>query len=192
MSLFPRVPRSFSSAQRPLIRPPANRTLDYDGQVAAMIGKAGRRTQPEDANDLLRLRLCKRRHEPRLSASRQIQRDAGQDPGQFRFHQLLAGARSDPAQLNAPPFLTRVIAAIRQGNSLSRKMFPIRDRNAHGSTVTTLQPGDVTITGTINDNTANASVVLGTKRQAANAISRIKAAGLAPCILGTTNEARHA
>ena len=51
MSLFPRFPRSFTGAERPLIRPPENHTLDYEGEVAVVIGKAGRRIKAEEAYD---------------------------------------------------------------------------------------------------------------------------------------------
>jgi len=43
MSLFPRFASGFTGHDRPLIRPPENHTLDYEGEVAIVIGKAGRR-----------------------------------------------------------------------------------------------------------------------------------------------------
>ena len=60
MSLFPRFARSFTGAEHPLIRPPENHTLDYEGEVAIVIGKAGRRIKAEDAYDhIAALTLCK-------------------------------------------------------------------------------------------------------------------------------------
>jgi len=51
MSLFPRFARSFTGHDRPLIRPPENHTLDYEGEVAIVIGKPGRRIDAADAYD---------------------------------------------------------------------------------------------------------------------------------------------
>jgi len=38
MSLFPRFASGFTGHDRPLIRPPENHTLDYEGEVAIVIG----------------------------------------------------------------------------------------------------------------------------------------------------------
>ena len=43
MSLFVRFPSSFTGHNQPLIRPSENKTLDYEGEVAVVIGKGGRR-----------------------------------------------------------------------------------------------------------------------------------------------------
>ena len=43
MSLFPRFASGFTGHNRPLIRPPESHQLDYEGEVAIVIGKGGRR-----------------------------------------------------------------------------------------------------------------------------------------------------
>ena len=43
MSLFPRFARSFTGHNTPLIRPPESVQLDYEGEIAVVIGKGGRR-----------------------------------------------------------------------------------------------------------------------------------------------------
>ena len=43
MSLFPRFASGFTGHDRPLIRPPESHQLDYEGEVAIVIGKGGRR-----------------------------------------------------------------------------------------------------------------------------------------------------
>lgn len=59
MSLFPRFASGFTGHDQPLIRPPENHTLDYEGEVAIVIGKTGRRIKPEDAYDhIAALTLC--------------------------------------------------------------------------------------------------------------------------------------
>ena len=55
MSLFPRFGRSFTGANRP----PESRKLDYGGEIAIVIGKAGRRIQESDAYaHIAALTLC--------------------------------------------------------------------------------------------------------------------------------------
>ena len=43
MSLFPRFASGFTGHDRPLIRPPESHQLDYEGEVAIVIGTGGRR-----------------------------------------------------------------------------------------------------------------------------------------------------
>ncbi|MDX1743930.1 MAG: fumarylacetoacetate hydrolase family protein, partial [Ruegeria sp.] len=59
MSLFPRFASGFTGHDRALIRPPENHTLDYEGEVAIVIGKGGRRISQQDAYDhIAALTLC--------------------------------------------------------------------------------------------------------------------------------------
>ena len=48
MSLFPRFASGFTGHQRNLVRPPENHTLDYEGEVAIVIGKEGRRISKDN------------------------------------------------------------------------------------------------------------------------------------------------
>jgi len=149
MSLFPRFPRSFTGAGRPLIRPPENHTLDYEGEVAVVIGKAGRRIRPEDAYDhIAALTLCNEgtirdwvRHAKfNVTQGKNWDNSGAIGPWLVPF--------TDAAQLDGARILTRVNGEVRQDDTLSRMMFPIREEIAYISTFTTLQPGDVIITGT--------------------------------------------
>ncbi|MEM7240927.1 MAG: fumarylacetoacetate hydrolase family protein, partial [Pseudomonadota bacterium] len=59
MSLFPRFPRSFVGHRTPLTRPPESPQLDYEGEIAIVIGKGGRRIPEESALDhIAGLTLC--------------------------------------------------------------------------------------------------------------------------------------
>jgi 2-keto-4-pentenoate hydratase/2-oxohepta-3-ene-1,7-dioic acid hydratase in catechol pathway len=55
---------------------------------------------------------------------------------------------TDPAQLDEARITTRVNGEVRQDDTLSRMMFPIREQIAYISTFMTLQPGDMIVTGT--------------------------------------------
>ena len=55
---------------------------------------------------------------------------------------------TDAAQLDAAKIMTRVNGALRQEDALKNMIFPIREEIAYISTFTTLEPGDIIITGT--------------------------------------------
>ena len=46
MSLFPRFASGFTGHEQPLIRPPESEKLDYEGEVAVIIGKPGAALRP--------------------------------------------------------------------------------------------------------------------------------------------------
>ncbi|WP_435661098.1 fumarylacetoacetate hydrolase family protein [Leisingera caerulea] len=149
MSLFPRFPRSFTGAGRPLIRPPENHTLDYEGEVAVVIGKPGRRIKPEDAYDHIAaltlanegtIRDWVRHAKFNVTQGKNWDNSGAIGPWLVPF--------TDAAQLDGARILTRVNGEVRQDDTLSRMMFPVREEIAYISTFTTLQPGDVIITGT--------------------------------------------
>ncbi|MEP1329620.1 fumarylacetoacetate hydrolase family protein [Pseudophaeobacter sp.] len=149
MSLFPRFARSFTGAESPLVRPPENHTLDYEGEVAIVIGKGGRRIKPEDAYEhIAALTLCNEgtirdwvRHAKfNVTQGKNWDNSGAIGPWLVPF--------TDAAQLDDARIVTRVNGEVRQDDVLSRMMFPIREEIAYISTFTTLVPGDVIITGT--------------------------------------------
>ena len=149
MSLFPRFARSFTGHGQPLVRPPENPTLDYEGEVAVVIGKGGRRIKAEDAYDhIAGLTLCNEgtirdwvRHAKfNVTQGKNWDRSGAIGPWMVAFE--------DPAQLDAARIVTRVNGEVRQDDLLSRMIFGIREEIAYISTFTTLVPGDIIVTGT--------------------------------------------
>lgn len=149
MSLFPRFPRSFTGHNRPLIRPPENQTLDYEGEVAVVIGKPGRRIAPGAAYDhIAALTLCNEgtirdwvRHAKfNVTQGKNWDNSGSIGPWLVPF--------TDPAQLDDAHLVTRVNGEVRQDDHLANMMFGVREEIAYISTFTTLQPGDIIITGT--------------------------------------------
>nr|WP_319386539.1 fumarylacetoacetate hydrolase family protein [uncultured Roseibium sp.] len=149
MSLFPRFASGFTGHERPLIRPPENQTLDYEGEIAIVIGKKGRRIRPEDAYDhIAALTLCNEgtirdwvRHAKfNVTQGKNWDRSGAMGPWLVPF--------KDAAQLDEARIITRVNGEVRQDDYLKRMMFPIREEIAYISTFMTLQPGDIIVTGT--------------------------------------------
>ena len=149
MSLFPRFARSFTGHGAPLIRPPESDRLDYEGEIAIVIGKGGRRIAEADAYaHIAALTLCNEgtirdwvRHAKfNVTQGKNWDRSGAMGPWLVPF---TAAAQLDDIQLT-----THVNGALRQDDRTSRMLFPIRRQIAYISTFTTLVPGDIIVTGT--------------------------------------------
>lgn len=149
MSLFPRFASGFTGHDTPLIRPPENHTLDYEGEVVVVIGKGGRRISQDDAYDhIAALTLCNEgtirdwvRHAKfNVTQGKNWDKSGAIGPWLVPF--------TDAKQLDDAHIITRVNGEVRQDDVLSRMMFPIREEIAYISTFMTLKPGDMIVTGT--------------------------------------------
>ena len=149
MSLFPRFASGFTGHNRQLIRPPENETLDYEGEVAIVIGKTGRRISQADAYDhIAAITLCNEgtirdwvRHAKfNVTQGKNWDNSGSIGPWLVPF--------KDASQLDDARIITRVNGEVRQDDLLSRMMHPIRREIEYISTFMTLQPGDIIVTGT--------------------------------------------
>lgn len=149
MSLFPRFASGFTGHDRPLIRPPENHTLDYEGEVAIVIGKRGRRISQAAAYDhIAALTICNEgtirdwvRHAKfNVTQGKNWDKSGALGPWLVPF--------TDAAQLDEARIITRVNGEVRQDDTLDRMMFPIRREIEYISTFMTLEPGDIIVTGT--------------------------------------------
>lgn len=149
MSLFPRFASGFTGHGQPLIRPPENHSLDYEGEVAIVIGKAGRRISQDDAYDhIAALTLCNEgtirdwvRHAKfNVTQGKNWDQSGAIGPWLVPF--------SDAAQLDDARIITRVNGEVRQDDTLDRMTHPVRRQIEYISTFMTLQPGDIIVTGT--------------------------------------------
>ena len=95
MSLFPRFASGFTGHNSPLIRPPESHQLDYEGEVAIVIGQGGRRIAERDAYDhIAALTICNEGTIRDWVRHAKVQRDTRQELGPLRRHGPLAGAVS--------------------------------------------------------------------------------------------------
>ena len=149
MSLFPRFASGFTGHNRPLIRPLENKTLDYEGEVAIVIGKMGRRISQMDAYDhIAAITLCNEgtirdwvRHAKfNVTPGKNWDNSGAIGPWLVPF--------KDASQLDNARIITRVNGEVRQDDVLSRMMHPIRREIEYISTFMTLHPGDIIVTGT--------------------------------------------
>jgi 2-keto-4-pentenoate hydratase/2-oxohepta-3-ene-1,7-dioic acid hydratase in catechol pathway len=153
MSLFPRFPGSFTGHGQPLIRPPESHQLDYEGEIAIVIGKAGRRVPEAEAWDhIAAATLCNEgtirdwvRHAKfNVTQGKNWDRSGAMGPWLVPFD----GPGAAEAALADVQITTRVNGEIRQQDRTGRMLFPIPRQIAYISTFTRLEPGDIIVTGT--------------------------------------------
>ncbi len=149
MSLFPRFPRSFTGHNGKVIRPPETPQLDYEGEIAIVIGKGGRRIAEADAyNHIAALTLCNEgtlRDWVRHAKFNVTQGKNWDNSGAMGPHLV---PFTSAAQLDDVELTCHVNGELRQQDRTSRMLFPIRRQIAYISTFTTLVPGDIIVTGT--------------------------------------------
>ncbi len=149
MSLFIRFARSFVGHDTPLIRPPETPQLDYEGEIAVIIGKGGRRIPQGQALDhIAALTLCNEgtlrdwvRHAKfNVTQGKNWDGSGAMGPWLVPF--------THPAQITDVALECRVNGVRRQYDSTARMLFPVARQIEYISTFTTLVPGDIIVTGT--------------------------------------------
>lgn len=148
-SMFIRFPRSFTGHNGNLVRPPESEQLDYEGEVAIVIGKTGRRIPREKAYEhIAALTLCNEgtirdwvRH-AKFNVTQGKNWDSTGSIGPW----LVPFKSAD--QLDDIELTTRVNGEVRQNDRTSNMMFDFRFIINYVSTFCTLVPGDVIVCGT--------------------------------------------
>ena len=132
----------------PIIKPAVSDNLDYEGELALVIGRGGRNIKPEDALDHVA------GYAPFMDGSvRDFQRHTAQfTPGKnFPCTGGFGPALVTPDEIGdlaALPIETRLNGETMQKASLADLIFSIPDVIAYCSQFTPLAPGDVIATGT--------------------------------------------
>ncbi|WP_413724045.1 fumarylacetoacetate hydrolase family protein [Sodalis sp. RH16] len=148
-SLFVRFPRSLTGHLQPLLRPPESEQLDYEGEIAVIIGKGGRRIAAGEAlSHIAALTLCNEgtvrdwvRHAKfNVTPGKNFESSGAMGPWLVPY--------SDPAQLADIRLTTKVNGELRQDDRTSRMTFSVAWIIAYISAFTTLEAGDIIITGT--------------------------------------------
>lgn len=148
-SLFYRAPRSFAAHGEAIWRPRESEQLDYEGEIALVIGKAGRRIGRDKALSHVAgftclnegtLRDWLRHGKFNVTQGKNFDRSGAIGPWM-----VTADAIGPLDQLRLK---TRVNGEVRQKDSVESMIFPFDYLIQYISTFTTLQPGDIIATGT--------------------------------------------
>jgi 2-keto-4-pentenoate hydratase/2-oxohepta-3-ene-1,7-dioic acid hydratase in catechol pathway len=148
-SLFFRTPGSFVGHERPIIRPKESMQLDYEGEIAMVIGKGGRRIPKETALDHIAgltlanegtIRDWLRHGKFNVTQGKNFDHTGSIGPWLVTV---------DEIDLTKPMHLTtRVNGEVRQSDSTASMIFDYAHLLAYISTFSALTPGDVILTGT--------------------------------------------
>jgi len=148
-SMFFRTPESLVGHEQPLLLPPESEQLDYEGEIALVIGKGGRRIPKEEAlSHIAGLTLCNEgclrdwmRH-GKFNVTQGKNFDASGSIGPW----IVTSDELDPA--TNLHLTTRVNGELRQDTTTSLMMMTFADLIAYITRFTTLKPGDIISTGT--------------------------------------------
>jgi 2-keto-4-pentenoate hydratase/2-oxohepta-3-ene-1,7-dioic acid hydratase in catechol pathway len=147
-SLFVRFPDSLVAHEEPILRPPESRQLDYEGEIALVIGRPGRRIAPAAALDhVAGYTICNegsvrdwiRHGKFNVTQGKNFERSGSLGPWMVTSDEL------PPLPLR---IVTRVNGEVRQDDTTDRMIFQIPALIAYISRFCTLAPGDIVITGT--------------------------------------------
>lgn len=148
-TFFLRVSTSLTAHQAPIIRPQSSDTLDFEGELAVIIGKRGKHITREHALDHV--------------AGYSIFNDASVREFQFHTPQWTIGKNFDDTGAFGPTFVTpdelpvgakglqlqtRLNGEVVQSSSTSNMIFDVASQIEIVSRAMTLEPGDVIVAGT--------------------------------------------
>ena len=148
-SLFFRSPTSFVGHDAPLVRPRESEQLDYEGELAIVIGEGGRRIAREQAlAHIAGLTLVNEgtlRDWVRHAKFNVTQGKNFVSSGSIGPWMVTADAFDG---FDAIPIQTRVNGELRQDDTTANLIFDFADLIAYISSFTTLKAGDIISTGT--------------------------------------------
>jgi 2-keto-4-pentenoate hydratase/2-oxohepta-3-ene-1,7-dioic acid hydratase in catechol pathway len=148
-SLFLRAPTSFTAHETPLVRPRESDQLDYEGELAIIIGKGGRRIERNEAHahiaglTLLNegtLRDWVRHAKFNVTQGKNFDKSGSIGPWMVTADEF--------DSFDDLPIQTKVNGELRQDDSTANLIFPFDQLIAYISSFTTLKAGDVISTGT--------------------------------------------
>lgn len=145
--LFPKYASSLIAAVDDIVLPPESQQVDFEGELAVVIGVGGRRIPEESALDYV--------------LGYAVANDVTMRDYQYKTHQWLQGkawddstpvgpylVTPDEVDITSASITTILNGEVMQDSDLSKLIFPVARLIAIISEFTALQPGDIILTGT--------------------------------------------
>jgi len=148
-SYFMKPPSSLSAHREPVVRPKGCRFLNYEGEIAVVIGRRCRGASVDDALEYVRGYTVANDwgvHDFRHADRGSMLRVKGQDGFCPLGPALVDAADVDPDDLTIRTFVDGEL--VQEGNTGDDLMFSFAYQVADLSRLVTLEPGDVLLTGT--------------------------------------------
>jgi 2-keto-4-pentenoate hydratase/2-oxohepta-3-ene-1,7-dioic acid hydratase in catechol pathway len=147
-ALFARFPCSQVGHLQPLVKPKVSDDFDYEGELAVIIGAAGRHIAPARALEHVAGYACYNEGSVRDWQRHTSQFLAGKsfaESGSFGPWMVTTDEIPDPAKLTLQ---TRLNGAVVQNTTTDLLITPVPELIAYISAICPLAPGDVIVTGT--------------------------------------------
>lgn len=147
-TIFARYADSQVGHNQPIIRPRESDKLDYEGEMAVIIGRAGRRISAADALHYVAGYSCYNDGSVRDFQRHTTQWHPGKNfvgTGAFGPWMVTTDEIPDPQALTLE---TRLNGQVMQHTTLDLMIFPVAELIAYCSTFCNLVPGDVIVSGT--------------------------------------------
>jgi 2-keto-4-pentenoate hydratase/2-oxohepta-3-ene-1,7-dioic acid hydratase in catechol pathway len=143
--IFLKPPSSVIRNGDPIVLPPESKQVEFEGEIAVVIGKRLRRVRPEDTRGAIQSVVA-----INDVTARDLQRAESQWTRAKGFDTFcpIGEPAAPPADFGDLEVVTRVNGEVRQRAKGSDMVFPIPDVLAYISNVMTLEPGDLVCTGT--------------------------------------------
>ncbi|VTU31072.1 Ureidoglycolate lyase [Variovorax sp. PBL-H6] len=146
--IFLRVWRSQCAHNAPIVRPHVSESLDWEGELAVIIGKSGRNIAEADAFDHVAGYSCYNDgsvrewqfHAKQIASGKNFESTGGFGPWMVTADEIEPG--------RALKLETRLNGEVVQSSHTGHMIFSVPKLIAYASTIFTLVPGDVIATGT--------------------------------------------
>jgi 2-keto-4-pentenoate hydratase/2-oxohepta-3-ene-1,7-dioic acid hydratase in catechol pathway len=147
-SLFVRFPASLVAHDEPIVRPRESTQLDYEGEIAVVIGRGGRRIAEADAlAHVAGYTVCNEGTVRDWTKHGKFNATAGKN---FERSGALGPYLVTADEISSGPLrvITHVNGEVRQDETTDRMMFPIPMLISYITTFCPLEPGDIIVSGT--------------------------------------------
>jgi 2-keto-4-pentenoate hydratase/2-oxohepta-3-ene-1,7-dioic acid hydratase in catechol pathway len=147
-AIFLRLPESQTGHKQPIVRPRESTHLDFEAEIALIVGRAGRRISQKDAWSHIAGYSCYndgsvrdwQRHTVQWTAGKNFASTGGFGPWMVTADEIAPGAKMT--------LVCRLNGQEMQRATTEQMIFKIPKIIEYVSTWTTLAPGDVLVTGT--------------------------------------------
>jgi 2-keto-4-pentenoate hydratase/2-oxohepta-3-ene-1,7-dioic acid hydratase in catechol pathway len=143
--IFLKPPSALLPPNGTIVRPPQSQRVDYEGELAIVIGKRARNVPADRWRDFVLGFTCANDVTARDLQKKDVQFTRGKSFDTFSPIGPCIETDLDPSNL---ALVTRVNGVVKQNARTSMMVFPCSAIVAFISSVMTLEPGDVILTGT--------------------------------------------